>query len=180
VYVARAVRERSASARLALPIAASLAAAFGVLTIGSIAQRYEGDLLLPGALLVLPATYALADLLPVARRTRRIVLGGASALLLWSIWANLSIALLYQRLYVPTNADDRHAFVSLQVALDRLVPGSLPYDRSDMPPGSLGPAGSLHVTRSCDELWWSDGTMWIQLEPLPSGASPLCRKLVDR
>lgn len=180
ISITRAVRDRTASARLALPVVASLGAAFGVLTIGSIAQRYEGDLLLPGALLALAAVHLLADRLPSARRTRTILLGGVSVLLAWSVWANLSIALLYQRLYVPANERDRHAFVDLQVALDRVVPGSLAYTRAEVSPQDVSPAGSLHVTRSCDELWWSDGTMWIQLEPLPSGSSPLCRKLTDR
>jgi hypothetical protein len=178
--IARAVRGARAAARLAVPVAASLLAALGVLTIGSIAQRYEGDLLLPGTLLVVAFVHFAVDRLPVAGRGRRLALGGAAALLAWSVWANCSIALLYQRLYVPTVDRDRHAFVNLQVTLDRLVPGSIAYRSSDASPTDQAPAGALHVTRSCDELWWSDGTRWVQLEPLPSGASPLCRKLVDR
>ena len=179
--VAQAFRRRRPLARLALPVATSLASTLGVLTIGFIAQRYEGDLLVPAALLALPGLYVLIDAVAArGARVRHIAVGVGGVLLAWSLWANLSIALLYQRLYVPVHEADRHAFVDLQITMQRRLPGSIPFANLDAAPTAPAPAGSFHVTGDCAELWWSDGTMWIQLEPLRSGASPLCRRLVDQ
>ncbi len=176
-----AIRRRRALAQLGLPVVTSVASAMGVLTIGFIAQRYEGDLLVPATLLALPAMFVVADALASRRNgLRNAVLAAGGVLLVWSTWANLSIALLYQRLYVPVHDADRVAFVDTQLTMDRFLPGSIGYVRSDSSPRDLAPAGRFHVTGDCRELWWSDGTAWIQLEPQASGASPLCRRLVDR
>lgn len=174
------LRRRGAGA-LGLAVAASGVACLGVLTIGFVAQRYEGDLLVPAALLALPGAHALgAWLASSAHRTRvRLARAACVVLVAWGAWANLSIAWLYQRLYVPVHDDDRHAFVDLQLAIDGPLPGAIGARRADVAPDALAPAGTFHVTGACRELWWSDGTRWVQLEPLPSGDTPLCRKLVD-
>lgn len=183
VAVARALRRRRALARLTIPVATSTVAVFGVLTIGFIAQRYEGDLLVPGTLLALTGLYAVVDRVAargVSLRFRRAAVAIAAMSLAWSVWANLSVALLYQRLYVPVHEADRHGFVEVQFTMQRALPGSIVFAQSDSSPTDLAAAGAFHVTGACGALWWSDGTMWIQLEPLPSGASPLCRRLVEQ
>ena len=183
VGVARALRRRRALARLTIPVATSTVAAFGVLTIGFIAQRYEGDLLLPGTLLALTGLYAVVDRViarGVSLRFRSAAGVIAAMLLAWSVWANLSVALLYQRLYVPVREADRHGFVEIQFTMQQALPGSIVFAQSESSPTDLAAAGTFHVTGACGALWWSDGTMWIQLEPLASGASPLCRRLVEQ
>ena len=183
VAVALALRRRRALARLAIPVATSTVAAFGVLTIGFIAQRYEGDLLVPGTLLALTGLYAVVDRVAareVSLRFRRAALVIAAMLLAWSVWANLSVALLYQRLYVPVHDADRHAFVEVQFTMQRALPRSIVFAQSESSPTDLAGAGAFHITGACGALWWSDGTMWIQIEPLPSGTSPLCRRLVQQ
>jgi hypothetical protein len=172
-------------------VTASAVACLGVLTIGFVAQRYEGDLLLPAALLALPATYVLLEACAgLAARPRRLATAGAVLLVAWSCWANLSIALLYQRLYVPVHDADRRAFVDLQITMQRGLPGSIVPDRADSPPDAaapigttavdVAPAGRFLVVGDCRGLWWSDGTRWVELEPGADGARSLCRKLVDR
>ncbi len=183
VAVGRALRRRRALTRLAIPVATSTVAAFGVLTIGFIAQRYEGDLLVPGTLLALTGLHAVVDRVAtrgVSPRFRRAAVALVALLLAWSVWANLSVAMLYQRLYVPVREADRHGFVEVQVTMQRALPGSIAFAQSESSPTDFAPAGAFHVTGACGALWWSDGTMWIQLEPLPSGTSPLCRRLVEQ
>lgn len=191
VMLVRTRRRRPQLLRLALPVAASSVACLGVLTIGFVAQRYEGDLLLPAALLALPATYALLVRWErLAPRPRRACTAATVLLLAWSSWANLSIALLYQRLYVPVHDTDRRAFVDLQITMQRGLPGSIVPERADSAPDTApavgtnpvdaAPAGRFLVVGDCRALWWSDGTRWVELEPGADGARSLCRKLVDR
>ncbi len=183
LIVGHSVIHRRRLARLALPAMTSIGATIGVLTIGFVAQRYEGDLLLPAVLLALPACFVVLDMLVATRQHRRrtiaatVVLVGAIA---WSLWANVSIAVLYQRLYVPSREADRHSFVELQLTMAGMAPGTIGYARGDEAPTSLAPPRHFHVTGDCRELWWSDGTIWIQLEPLASGRSPLCQRLVSQ
>ena len=183
VIVAHAVIRGRRVARLALPAITSIGATVGVLTIGFIAQRYEGDLLLPALLLALPACLVVLDALFAPRIHRRLSTAASIALVVavaWSMWANVSIAVLYQRLYVPSRDADRHRFIDLQLTMQSIAPGSIGYERGNEAPTGVAPPRHLHVTGDCRELWWSDGTIWIQLEPLASGQSPLCQRLVSQ
>ncbi len=179
VGVAGIARDRRL-APLRGPVLGSLAAVGGVLTIGFVAHRYLGDFVpllavtaLPGALL---AAHRIASWSTGRRRAALVAAGG---LAVWSLWANLGLALAYQRLFVPERPSDRTDFVATQLRIDDLLPGRIGWVAADGPPVDVAPAATFVVVGPCRELWWSDGYAWTQLEPSVPGRTPLCDELTD-
>jgi hypothetical protein len=147
-----------------------------VLTIAFIAQRYHGDLF-PFLAVAALAGLAVAPTLRPSPPLTRAAIGGLTAAAVWSVWANLALALDYQRLSSP-NADveGRAVLVDWQV---RLAPReSLAVRRGD-DPGPARPAGVFFVVGDCDGLYRSDGELWAAVERTPSAGHVRLRAILD-
>ena len=162
-------------------------------------QRYQADWL--ALLIVLGAAglFATLHILDAfterdirAQRTHRrragwataIVVVGA-ALAVFSVWANFSLALLYQRAYSPFPLNsERAAFVRFQHALDEKLPGGPGFDveRGDALPRKAAAVGTLFVLGDCEGVYWSDGRNWLPIEQThatgryPSGSPSTLRR----
>jgi hypothetical protein len=155
----------------------SLVAAGGVLTIAAIAHRYLGDLLPLVVVGTITGAFVCAAAAPSNLSWRRIAAVALFGLAAWTFWANVALALSYQRLFAPPRPSDRHAFLTTQLDIDGVLPGSIRYGEGVELPPDGAPAGALFVLGDCAELHWSDGNIWEMVEPTPRGATPLCDRL---
>jgi hypothetical protein len=152
----------------------------GVLTIGFIAQRYLGDFLpvlvpltLVGGLLVARWIAALAS-----RPARRVAWGAAIALVAFSVWVNLGLGLLVQRAYWAPDAETRHSFLSFQQSIDEDLFSARYLSGATRPADDAGTRGELFIVGECEQLLWHDSWVWVDVEPLEDGTTPLCLRLL--
>jgi hypothetical protein len=143
---------------LRVPALSGLAAGLTILPFGYIAQRYVADLLPVTVLLGLIGLHVLWARAG-ATRWPTVALGVLAAAVLAGTWANLSVALLYQRLYSP-NVPSPVMAAFLDTRYD--VPQSLGLDPAiPMRTGERLPAdgsrGDLFVIGDCDALYLNDG-----------------------
>ena len=132
---------------------------------------------------------SLTGTVPVSARIRAaalwataIVVVGAG-LALFSVWANFSLALLYQRADSPFPLNsERAAFVRFQHAIDEKLPGGSGFDveRGDSLPEKAAAVGTLFVLGDCAGVYWSDGRSWLPIEQThASGRYPIRVTLHD-
>ena len=160
----------------------ALVAAGPTTVAASRALRYETDFLplfvLAGALAVWWLSEALAR---IRRSAGLTIVFVAVVLAAWSVWANLSLALIYQREYSAFQSTDLRAeFVDFQLDVNdalgipfpRFRQGAeLPVMRSQVHHRTNAPHGELFVVGDCQGLYISTGRAWEPVEePLPGQA----------
>jgi hypothetical protein len=170
-------------AQLSVPILASAAAFGATLVVAATAERYKIDLLpflvMSGAV----GLFWLPTVLPRGRR-RALAISGLGLLAVWSVWTNLGLALVGQRLYAPFQPPDvRSGFVEFQLDVhDRLEAGTPRVVRvrasGPLEPRPTAPIGTLAVVGDCQAIEISDGGSWLPVASGP-GARPLCERLAD-
>jgi prepilin signal peptidase PulO-like enzyme (type II secretory pathway) len=147
-----------------LVLAASAVGAVAVIPFAYVAQRYLADAF---PLLAIGAIVGLFTLAPV--RWHRGVLGSVVvALALWTVWANFSLSLLYQRLSTPAREQRQlTGFLGFQRSVDKLLHLDDPARvvRGDLLPAQ-GRRGQLFVVGDCAALYYSDGHPPSTLEPI--------------
>jgi hypothetical protein len=161
--VVQSVRRRGAERVLALPTAGAAVGAASCLTIAYVAHRYLADALPFLVVAALPALHRIVDLRP---RRRHAVVAGTAALVAWSILANASLGLLYQRQEAPDVPDElRAALVRDQLRADRFVPFALPPESrwGSALPGEVD-QGVLFGLDGCPGLYWGAGDRWRGVE----------------
>jgi hypothetical protein len=180
-------RRREQLAVLRPLVAGGVVAVLGVLTIGFIAQRYLGDflpLLIPLALV--GVTVAVDAILGIGSRNAQRALWGLGGLVVaWSVWANFGLGLLVQRAYLPPSragwVEDvqvRHDFLSFQQSIDEKLFGDARYRSGPVAPDDAdGTRGELFVVGECEQLLFYDSYVWLEVEPLDDGTTPLCLRL---
>jgi hypothetical protein len=180
VWAIASRRHRAALATLRPLVAGGAVAVLGVLTIGFIAQRYLGDFLpvlvpltLVGGLLVARWIAALAS-----RPARRVAWGAAIALVAFSVWVNLGLGLLVQRAYWAPDAETRHSFLSFQQSIDEDLFSARYLSGATRPADDAGTRGELFIVGECEQLLWHDSWVWVDVEPLEDGTTPLCLRLL--
>jgi hypothetical protein len=173
-------RRRDALAPLRSLVAGGVVAVAGVLTIGFIAHRYVGDfvpLLVPLALVgLVSATRAVAAVPSTALRRGLWTLG--ALLVAASVWANVGLGLLVQRAYWAPDDATRHDFLTFQQSLDERLFDDARYLSGSEPPTTGGTRGQFFVVGECESLYWHDGWVWVPIEPLDDGTTPLCLRLL--
>lgn len=156
--------------------ASTLGAAVAVLptlAIGFVANRYLIDFL---PLIMVPACFGLQLMLDKreAPRSRRIsALAAAVALLMvFGVWANVSLGLTYARLYAAPDTATLRGFVGFQESVGNLLgSGAYPVLRTERL-GRPAPPDTLAVVGPCDGLYWANGTFaWQALEIGAGGAN---------
>jgi hypothetical protein len=175
-------RSRDRLAVLRPVVVGGAVAVLGVLTIGFIAQRYLGDfllLLVPLALAVkIVATDAILTI--GSRRVRTALFGVGAVVVAWSVWANVGLGLLVQRAYWAPDDATRHAFLDFQRSFDDRIFGDTSFRQGDARPDDAdGTRGELYVVGECEQLLWHDSWVWVDVEPLADGTTPLCLRLLD-
>lgn len=152
---------------LRLPVIGTAAGTLGVLAIAFIANRYLADFL---PLLVLAGATGLHLFVAASRRwrrvTRRLVGTILGALALFGVWANVGLALVYQRELRPSvPISMRDQFVSFQQRLDASLFGGRRLEVTQV--AALprpGPPGALAIVGDCVTLYQSDGNEWQAVE----------------
>lgn len=152
----------------ALGAAAGTGAAFGI---AFIAERYLSDFV---PLLVLLAAAGLHLVLArtssttIRRSTKRLVGLGLVGLGAFSIWANVGLAVLYQRTLAPTEVTTTSlaSFVRFQHRVHERVPGgAMPNIRHGSTlPSRPGPLQTIFVLDGCRGVYWSGGDAWRGIE----------------
>ncbi|MGH9214843.1 MAG: discoidin domain-containing protein, partial [Acidimicrobiales bacterium] len=148
-------------AALRVPLLGAIVGALTILPFGYIANRYLADAvpaLTIGAAAGLQLLLARVGELP-RQRWIRPVLVALGVLVVAGTWINLSLALVYQRIYSPNVKDDVIAGfldtsydVGQSLGLDPRVPIST---GEELP--ATAPRGSLFAIGDCDALYISDG-----------------------
>jgi hypothetical protein len=148
-------------AALRVPLVGAIVGALTILPFGYLANRYLADAvpaLTIGAAAGLQLLLARVGELP-RERWLRPALVGLGVLVVAGTWINLSLALVYQRLYSPNVKDDVIAGfldttydVGQSLGLDPRVPIST---GPELP--ATAPRGSLFAIGDCDALYVSDG-----------------------
>jgi hypothetical protein len=175
-------RTRTQLAILRPVVVGGVVAVLGVLTIGFIAQRYLGDFLLllvplalAGAVVAVDAICSLSS-----RRVRNALFALGAVVIAWSIWVNLGLGLVVQRAYWAPDDRTRHEFLTFQRKLDERLFGDTAFARGPTRPADDdGTRGELFVVGECEQLLWHDSWVWVDVEPLPDGTTPLCLRLLD-
>ncbi|MET0627254.1 MAG: hypothetical protein ABW033_02200 [Acidimicrobiia bacterium] len=165
----------SGRATLRVPILAATAGAATILPFGFIANRYLGDFV---PLLALAGAAGLQVLLATTRKsgdsksvdattgTDRWRMAGVGVLVLlaaWTCWANLGLALRYQREWSPNVPPAVLAgFLGAQDSVERRLGGDGlgPVEligAGDPLPDGVGRAGALVIVGDCEALYLSDG-----------------------
>jgi hypothetical protein len=162
-------------------VVGGVVAVLGVLTIGFIAQRYLGDFLPLMAPLALAGMVVVVDAILTLRsgraRTALWVLG--EVVVCWSVWVNLGLGLLVQRAYWAPDRGTRHDFLSFQQSLDERLFDDPRYRRGpSRPDDEDGTRGELYIVGECEQLLWHDSWVWVDVEPLADGTTPLCLRLL--
>ena len=171
----RLVGERDV-ATLRAPMVGSIVGTFPILGAAYIGNRYLGDFV---PLLVIGSLAGLHSLLrwreqgleqsdSVRRKILNLVVAFIALFAVFGLWANTSLALVYQRLADPVNLQQRTDMVTLQYQLDRLL-GGRPRDVAFSPtlPTRVAPPFTTLVVGPCDAVYWSDGESWWELEGRP-------------
>jgi hypothetical protein len=157
-------RSRYASLR-ALALGALLCV-FAAISLPFVDHRYLSDFVPLLVVLGGAGTYAVVGWYEAGRRvtTARVAIAaGLAVLAVFSVLANVALAVVYQRAYAPfTSEPDRAAFVRFQ----RAAPGGshMPVRRGDALPRQAAPAGTLFVVGDCVAVFWSDGADWHPVE----------------
>jgi hypothetical protein len=148
-------------AALRVPLLAAIVGALTILPFGYIANRYLADAvpaLTIGAAAGLQLLLARVGVLP-RQRWLRPVLVALGVLVVAGTWINLSLALVYQRIYSPNVKDDVIAGfldtsfdIGQSLGLDPRVTIST---GEELP--ATAPRGSLFAIADCDALYISDG-----------------------
>ncbi|MBM3674507.1 MAG: hypothetical protein FJW88_06045 [Actinobacteria bacterium] len=175
VYAVVATRRVGAPglARLRVPLLGAGGGVVFVLAISFIAQRYLGDWV---PLLVIAALAGLHVLLArretAGRRGRRaagLALGAVAVLAVWGVWVNLSLGVLYQRLYNPELPSQRAGMIAFQYDVDGwLGGGQADLERASALPRRAARAGTTLVVGDCASVYWSDGHRWWPVEGAPA------------
>ena len=150
-------------AALRVPIAASAVAALITLSAAYVAERYLADLFPGLALVAIAGLFSLVSWTETASRWRvRAVVATGSILVVTSLWANLGLGLLNQRLIAPSLDEPAQArFVRLQYQVHQRIPGDPPPDVERVTRvGAPGPIGTVIVVGDCNGVYWSDGHSW--------------------
>ncbi len=162
----RRMHRRSLSV-LRLPVLGAAVGTAGVLAIAFIANRYLADFM---PLLVLASATGLHLVVASWRRWRRPMrrLAGVTlgVLALFGMWANVGLALVYQRELRPSvPISMRDQFVSFQQRLDaNLFEGRPPEVTQVAALPRPGPPGALVIVGDCVALYQSDGSEWQAVE----------------
>ena len=166
---------RSAGARLLrVPLLGAAVAILPTVFIAFVAQRYLADFL---PLLTIGALAGLHTLLrrrtetpPNQRRRTTAILVGIGVLSAFGIWANGSLAFLYQRLYNPFPESNRAGTLGFQYRIDRAISsGTNQLQRVTAVARRPAPAGTTAIVGDCAALYWSDGRTWRLVEGAPGG-----------
>jgi hypothetical protein len=167
-----ALARRSVRSVWLAPVAGTVVGTAGAVSIAIVDHRYQADfvplLIVPGVL----ATWAGVHWL-TGRSRALAVTAAATAVVLgaWSVWANASTALVYQRTAsFFSTVDDRASLVDAQLALHDRVRGGLPSrvtTGATLPPDG-SPTASLFVLGDCDGTYRSDGISWRAVEQTPA------------
>jgi hypothetical protein len=163
-----------AVAALRVPLLGAGAGVVLVLAIAFVANRYLGDWL---PLLAIAGLTGLQVLMlrrtgPPRRRGASAVLVAAALLAVFGLWANFSLALVYQRLYNPAPylASDRSGLLGLQYDIDGWLGGAPRAARFvDALPKDPARAGTTVVVGDCASVYWSDGGAWRAIQGRPAG-----------
>lgn len=161
-----------AATALRVALIGAIVACAPVVFIGFVTQRYLGDFV---PLLALTGLLGLQLLLRMRREPRRRslatgLLAATAVLAVFGIWANLSLSILYQRLYNPTEPGIRQAMLAFQYDVDRRMPGH-PHrlQRADRLPREVADADTTLIVGDCAAVYWSDGRSWVPIEGTPAG-----------
>jgi hypothetical protein len=107
----------------------------------------------------------------VAPLTRRIVraaaVGTVVVLGVWSCWANVGLAFIYQRAQMPfATVDDRASLVRAELVLQERLGGGVPSrtGHGDVLPEGPVPGASLFVLGDCAGVFRFDGVHWLPVE----------------
>ena len=170
VVLPRFSRGRGAAA-LRAPLIGSALAVIPVITVAYVGNRYLGDFL---PFLFLGSIGGLQTLLrrredAPTRRWATVGLGATAVLAVFGVWTNFSLALEYQRLYMPSKPAARSGMLSWQYALDGRLGGAPRAARfvSVLPATPASP-GTTAVVGQCRALYWSDGQYWWAVEGTPA------------
>jgi hypothetical protein len=163
------------AAALRAPLLGGLAAISFVATIAFVAQRYLGDfvpLLVLGGIV---GAYVLWARVLAAGTSRQRLAWRTGAVLLavlaaFGVWVNVSLSLVYQRLYNPHADSMRVGMLRFQYDLaDTMGLRAPQVDRAaGSGPGPPAPAGTTRIVGRCDALYWSDGEQWALVEGSPA------------
>jgi hypothetical protein len=171
VVAVRRDSDRSALAALRLPVAGAVVGFGATLTIAFVAHRYLGDAF---PLLVL---LSLAGLHVCGRRfggppTKGSIVLGTVLLVLgaWGVATNVALAVEYQRLIAPVDAETRYDFIRFQADVGDVGAALTSLDGESVPSPTPGERGDVVIYGLedgdfvCDALLWSDGRNWYVLE----------------
>ncbi|HEX5095658.1 MAG TPA: hypothetical protein VFX21_06595 [Acidimicrobiia bacterium] len=158
---------------LRAPIAGAALATGATVTIGFIANRYLSDfvpLLVLGAIAGFHVTLVwLRGPGTRGQRAMKRTVGVALVVLAsFSLWANVGLAVLYERTLAPTEIDEWSlaGFIGFQDRVHDIVPGgALPNVRHGASlPVDVAALGTVFVVGDCDGLYWSNGDRWQAVE----------------
>jgi hypothetical protein len=146
----------------------------GAVSLPYINQRYVSDFLPLLVVLAAAGLFALLGFLDRqgTRRKRAIRVTAVVLVVLaaFSLWANFSFALLYQRLYGPFAPEpERAAFMRFRYELDDRLPGSDAGVEQGPSLPAPRPAGTVFVVGDCDAVYFSDGSAWHGVERNQAG-----------
>jgi hypothetical protein len=154
---------------LRLPVLSAAICTIPTITIAFIAHRYLSDFmplmfLLGAAGLHVVLAWVSA---PGRARLKRVGVGALCVFAVLSVWANVGLALLYQRTLAPTLVNEWRLadFVDRQRSIHDVVPGGEWPDirRGDVLP-KPGPLQSIFVLGDCRAVYWSGGDAWRAIE----------------
>ena len=103
---------------------------------------------------------------------RSVAAGSLFGLLgLWSVAANLALAIEYQRLIAPVDPETRDEFVARQYeggTIERVSdhPGAV---IEDLP---VGERGDIALVGDPCRVWWTDGFGWVPLDAIDGDDRP--------
>jgi hypothetical protein len=153
-----------------VPILAGLAGCVSVLAFGFIANRYLGDFI-PAVVVGAVVGFHVFARWAAQPGTRRVVVraaaGAMAALVVWTFYVNLGLALQYQRAYgIGVTDATRAGWLGFQLDLHSGLPSDVA--RAGAIPPVVGPNGQLLVVGACAGLAWSDGRQWHPVERTPA------------
>ncbi len=147
---------------LALMIGGAIAA-FPTFTIGFIGNRYLVDML---PLLILPAGFAFAAVVPGSRTVRRGWRFGLVALVAWGAWTNVALAVWTQNLKEPGFTEARYRIDG--AVFSDPAPALVVYDLSAPVPRD-GIVAIVAEAANCDAVYIAEQGVWVSLERANNG-----------
>ena len=171
----RRSRDNRALTTLRAPLIGAIIGVAFVVALAWIDQRYEGDWLPLLAIGGLAGLYALLDRRERARTVRGRQLLSALLVLfaiagVFQVWVNGSLAVLFQRLYNPSDATLRAGMLGTQYDIDGLLGGGsrdVIFLEGRLPAHATG--GTSAVIGDCKAFYWSDGFSWHLVQGRPAG-----------